>query len=114
LILPLRWRFDNRRQCPRAQVQAAWATLTTIGVSSLFDISVAGASLEAPQVLSNGTILKGRFLLEGGTVRVELQVRHVTWIAAAHTYRVGVRFIDLQPEFEAHIEHVVHANLSRS
>ncbi|MBI2188375.1 MAG: PilZ domain-containing protein [Acidobacteria bacterium] len=111
LVLPLSWRLDKRREFPRAHVKTAWARFARLGRTALFDVSRGGVSIETTEMLSVGVAVNAQLLMEGSAMDVEAQVRHVTRIAAARIYRIGLRFIDLRPEFEARIDSVVQANL---
>lgn len=99
--------MDERRRSPRYMTGAGeFAFLPVAASVQVLDISQAGVLLRSQQPVKVGTRGRLRLSVGGSPFTAEVEVRRVSQGPAegGNGYRVGVMFVDIDPEHRQIIE----------
>lgn len=99
--------FPDRRRSPRVEVTNAVLVGRPVSMAvQMLDLSTEGLLMACPQPLRPGSQLRVAAQISGRRLDARLDVRHIssTWDPHIKGYRVGGRFVSLDPTVRGAIE----------
>ena len=97
----------DRRRSPRVETPKGTVVMRPISmVVQMLDLSSQGLLLACPQPLSLGSTLRVTAQIAGRRLEADVDVRHVSsqWDQHVKGYRVGGRFVSLDPTIRGVID----------